>query len=38
MTDTAGIGARVVQTGDLAEEAVALVRRWLAAGQWFRLM
>ncbi len=32
MTDTAGTNTRLVQPGDLAEEAVALVRHWLAEG------
>ena len=32
MTNTAGTSARLVQPGDLAEEAVTLVRRWLSEG------
>ncbi|TLM82483.1 bifunctional proline dehydrogenase/L-glutamate gamma-semialdehyde dehydrogenase [Pseudarthrobacter sp. NamE5] len=32
MTNTAGTSATLVQPGDLAEEAVTLVRRWLAEG------
>lgn len=38
MTDTARTEAMLVQPGDLAEEAVALVRRWLAEGRRCPLM